>query len=45
MSSTNGSLRTRHDGGGTPILERWGSNSEYGRLRDVLLGPPSTSAG
>ncbi len=28
------------DGGGTAELEDWGMNSEYGVLRDVLLGPP-----
>ena len=33
-----GTLRTRLEGGGTPVLERWGINSEYGVLRDVLLG-------
>jgi len=32
-------LRTRLDGGGTPPLERWGVDSEYGTLRDVLVGP------
>ncbi len=32
-------LRTRIEGGGTPRLERWGIDSEYGRLRDVLIGP------
>jgi N-dimethylarginine dimethylaminohydrolase len=32
-------LRTRVEGGGTPRLERWGVDSEYGRLRDVLVGP------
>ncbi|HTV98140.1 MAG TPA: arginine deiminase family protein [Steroidobacteraceae bacterium] len=32
-------LRTRIEGGGTPRLERWGVDSEYGRLRDVLIGP------
>lgn len=26
--------------GGTPVLQDWGVNSEYGVLRDVLLGPP-----
>jgi N-dimethylarginine dimethylaminohydrolase len=31
-------LRTRVEGGGTPVLERWGTDSEYGVLRDVLLG-------
>jgi N-dimethylarginine dimethylaminohydrolase len=32
-------LRTRLDGGGTPRAERWGVDSEYGTLRDVLVGP------
>jgi N-dimethylarginine dimethylaminohydrolase len=32
-------LKTRVDGGGTPRLERWGVDSEYGTLRDVLVGP------
>lgn len=32
-------LRTRHEGGGTPILDDWCVDSEYGVLRDVLLGP------
>jgi N-dimethylarginine dimethylaminohydrolase len=32
-------LRTRIDGGGTPRPQRWGVDSEYGVLRDVLLGP------
>jgi N-dimethylarginine dimethylaminohydrolase len=32
-------LRTRVEGGRTPRLERWGVDSEYGRLRDVLVGP------
>jgi N-dimethylarginine dimethylaminohydrolase len=32
-------LRTRLEGGGTPRLERWGVDSEYGTLRDVLVGP------
>lgn len=32
-------LRTRIDGGGTPRPERWGIDSEYGVLRDVLVGP------
>jgi len=32
-------LRTRVEGGGTPRPERWGVDSEYGRLRDVLIGP------
>ncbi len=33
------SLRVRYPGGGTPRLENWGVDSEYGVLRDVLLGP------
>jgi N-dimethylarginine dimethylaminohydrolase len=32
-------LRTRIEGGGTPRPARWGVDSEYGVLRDVLLGP------
>jgi N-dimethylarginine dimethylaminohydrolase len=32
-------LRTRLTGGGTPRLEQWGVDSEYGVLRDVLVGP------
>jgi N-dimethylarginine dimethylaminohydrolase len=32
-------LRTRLEDGGTPRLERWGVDSEYGALRDVLVGP------
>jgi N-dimethylarginine dimethylaminohydrolase len=37
-----GPLRARRLEGGTPVLESWGVNSEYGVLRDVLLGPPET---
>ncbi len=33
------SLRVRSKGGGTPALEQWGADCEYGVLRDVLLGP------
>lgn len=33
------SLKTRVDGGGTPRLTQWGADSEYGVLKDVLLGP------
>ncbi len=33
------SLRARHEGGGTPMLNYWGANSDYGVLRSVLLGP------
>ncbi len=32
-------LRVRSEGGGTPVLEQWGADCEYGVLRDVLLGP------
>jgi N-dimethylarginine dimethylaminohydrolase len=32
-------LRTRVEGGGTPLARPWGIDSEYGRLRDVLVGP------
>ena len=32
-------LRTRIDGGGTRPLDAWGVDSEYGTLRDVLIGP------
>ncbi len=33
------SLRSRQQGGSTPVLQKWGVDSEYGVLRDVLLGP------
>jgi N-dimethylarginine dimethylaminohydrolase len=33
-------LRAREEHGGTASLERWGVDSEYGVLRDVLLGSP-----
>jgi N-dimethylarginine dimethylaminohydrolase len=32
-------LRTRVSGGGTPSAAPWGVDSEYGVLRDVLVGP------
>ena len=32
-------LRTRIQGGGTRPLDAWGVDSEYGTLRDVLIGP------
>jgi N-dimethylarginine dimethylaminohydrolase len=32
-------LRTRIAGGGTPVLDTWGIDSEYGKLREVLIGP------
>ncbi len=34
------SLRCRKEGGGTPVLDHWGGDCDYGVLRDVLLGPP-----
>jgi N-dimethylarginine dimethylaminohydrolase len=33
------SLKIRNPKGGTPTLTYWGSNCEYDRLTDVLLGP------
>ena len=35
-------LAARRPEGGTPALQRWGADSEYGTLRDVLLGPAET---
>ncbi len=35
-------LMARDPAGGTPTAGRWGVDSEYGRLRDVLLGPVET---
>src|SRR4051795_5623923 len=35
-------LRVRTPGGGSAVLERWGTDSEYGVLRDVLLGGPES---
>jgi N-dimethylarginine dimethylaminohydrolase len=35
-------LRARHEEGGTPVLAEWGIDSEYGVLRDVLLGSPES---
>ena len=32
-------LRRRQEGGGTARLNDWGADSDYGVLRDVLLGP------
>lgn len=39
QTSAGFSLRNRRDGGGTPLLNEWGANSDYGTLRSVLLGP------
>ena len=33
------SLQCRKEGGGTPVLENWGADCEYGVLKDILLGP------
>jgi N-dimethylarginine dimethylaminohydrolase len=38
------SLTTRIEGARSPVLERWGVNSEYGVLRDVLLSSPESFA-
>ena len=35
-------LGTRMAGGSTPALDRFGVDSEHGRMRDVLLGDPAT---
>lgn len=32
-------LKRRVEGGNTPRLSRWGMDSEYGVLKDVLIGP------
>jgi N-dimethylarginine dimethylaminohydrolase len=37
---TTSPLRARVPGGNSKVLERWGVDSEYGTLRDVLLGAP-----
>ena len=37
--NTDFSLQCRKEGGGTPILENWGADCDYGVLKDVLLGP------
>ncbi|MXZ79877.1 MAG: amidinotransferase [Gammaproteobacteria bacterium] len=38
--NNSSSLKCRIEGGGTPVLQSWGADCEYGLLRDVLLGPP-----
>ncbi|MGI9304443.1 MAG: hypothetical protein ACR2RB_17320 [Gammaproteobacteria bacterium] len=40
--SAQGPMRVRNERGGTPALAHWGMDSEYGVLRDVLLGPVET---
>ncbi len=42
MNPLDAGLQARHGGGATPPLTDWGVNSEYGELRDVLLGPAET---
>ena len=37
--SSQFSLRVRVEGGGTPVLQDWGADCEYGVLQDILLGP------
>ncbi len=37
---TADNMFARKPAGNTPVLKDWGVNSEYGVLRDVLLGPP-----
>lgn len=39
-TTTGTPLRARREEGGTAVLEEWGIDSEYGVLRDVLLGSP-----
>jgi len=39
IATPPGTLHARREGGGTPALQNWGATSDYGRLRDVLLGP------
>ncbi len=40
MTNDKSTLRVRNPDGGTRESENWGVNSEYGVLRDVLLGSP-----
>jgi len=42
MIEATSPLRARVPGGGSKVLERWGIDSEYGTLRDVLLGNPES---
>ena len=39
VSNDRFALRTRLDGSGTPRCSYWGADSEYGLLRDMLIGP------
>ena len=42
VSEQTRALHARERGGGSPRSERWGIDSEYGLLRDVLLGGPDS---
>src|SRR6202035_4350230 len=42
VASQTPALHARERGGGSPRSERWGIDSEYGLLRDVLLGGPDS---
>ena len=42
VAQTEHALQAREQDGGTAPLERWGIDSEYGVLRDVLLGSPES---
>src|ERR671937_782041 len=42
MSVVETVLRARQEEGGTAVLSEWGIDSEYGVLRDVLLGSPES---
>ena len=39
FSADSFTLHARRESGGTPTLNTWGANSDYGTLRSVLLGP------
>jgi N-dimethylarginine dimethylaminohydrolase len=42
LEAVGGALRARVEGGGTQTVEAFGVDSEYGTLRDVLVGDPSS---
>jgi N-dimethylarginine dimethylaminohydrolase len=42
VQQARSALCAREPGGGSAVLERWGIDSEYGVLRDVLLGGPES---
>ena len=39
VTEASSSLHVRNSKGGTPTLNHWGANSDYGTLRSVMLGP------